>query len=115
MKPPVGVAHSLDTPRASFPLDLNSAAGVIGLVAGYVLGMLDSGRLCSLNNLGQKPYASSKNMVELNSDMLQGLAELLQNKTATDILHNIRLPKNATEVMRLLPGDSKSRLRARLI
>ena len=115
MKPPVGVAHSLDTPRASFPLDLNSAAGVIGLVNAYIIGMLDSGRPCSLSNMGQKPYASHKDMVELNSDMLQGLAELLRNKTATDILHNIRLPKNTTEAMRLLPGDSKSRLRARLI
>jgi hypothetical protein len=108
MKPPVGVAHSFDTPRASFPLDLNSAAGVIVLVNAYVIGMLDSGRPCSLSNMGQKPYASTKDLVELNSEMLQGLAELLLNKTAINILHNIRLPKNATEVMRLLPGDSKS-------
>jgi len=106
MRTSVGLVDKFDVPGGKFPVDMDSAAGVVAWMYAYGLGMLDAGRPCSLRNMGQKPYASSQNMTELNSDMLVGVAELLRNKTATDILHSIPLPKNTTEVMRLLPGDT---------
>ena len=70
---------------------------------------------CSLENIGKGPVDAWAVTGKRDSDMLQGLAELLQNKTAADILHNIQLPKNVTDELRLLPGDGKSHIRERRV
>jgi hypothetical protein len=54
------------------------------------------------------PPASSNERTELNNQWLQGLAELLRNETAANILHSIKLPLDAQNKTMVQPYDGKS-------
>jgi hypothetical protein len=114
LNPPEAMSKFADSPKAKFPIEMNTVAGIIGWMTARGQTILDLGRPCSYKNIGQEPLTTWKSIVELDSDMLQGLAEILQNKTVAGILHNIQLPKNVTHELSLLPGDGESHLQERL-
>jgi hypothetical protein len=66
------------------------------------------GRICTSDDKGPMKPAGLGEMTELNSDMLQGLAELLQNETVANILHSIKLPLDDQSKIMLQPYDGKS-------
>jgi hypothetical protein len=91
----------------AFPVNFNSAGGIIIWLAGSAMGQLTAGRVCSSENKGLIPPAGGSEETQLNNDMLQGLAELRRNETAANILHSKLLPDVQNQTM-VQPYDGKS-------
>jgi hypothetical protein len=92
----------------AFPVDFNSAGGIILWLATHSWELFIHGRVCSSENNGLMPLAGNDEVIELNNDMLQGLAELLRNETAANILHSIKLPPDVQNKTMVKPYDGKS-------
>jgi hypothetical protein len=114
-----------------FPINMNTAGGILIWLYLDANRLLVTGRICApgpgkekrLTSMKhdqsdpaypledpsarleyQKPYGDKDKFdeLELNTDMLFGIAEILRNETARDILHSIKMPEK-TEFDGLVP------------
>jgi hypothetical protein len=86
---------------------MNSISGVITWMTLYSAYQSISGRNCYPDGTGPKPFVKNTYR-DLNTDMLFGVAELLRNETAGNILHSIKLLKSTQKIPAKLPIDGKS-------
>jgi hypothetical protein len=83
---------------------MGSAGGVVAFAGANAMSDLSSGRHCSPDGTGPKASAGKNYKLELNNDMLLGIAELLRNETARNILHSIKLLERPRE--NLMPSSN---------
>jgi len=89
----------------AFPVDFNSVGGIVVWIATHSWELMIHARVCSSENKGLMPLVGGDEMIEMYNDMLQGLAELLRNKTAANILHSIKLPPDLQNNTMVKPYD----------
>jgi hypothetical protein len=94
------------------PTDFSSAEGVVLWLNLNAMQHVNTGRFCNPDYpdiRGPKPYAGKNDFLELNTAMLLGVAELLRNETARNILHSIKLAESPPNKPKMMPrSDGKS-------
>jgi hypothetical protein len=113
---------------------MDHAGAILAWLYGNVMGQLDTGRICA-DPVGEKPLSprrssmsnpvpppetgparsvfqkpstrkSKLEILDIQNEMLLGVAELLRNETARGILHSVKLPEK-TEYDNMLPVSTR--------